>query len=72
MARNARYISQDNKVCVLGHWVTEDGQTLGEVAIITATKEMRFSSSTAMSAEGLSGYATPEYLARHAHKFFNR
>lgn len=68
-----RYTRSDGKVCVLGRWAHRGGCLyLGEVRIATATGVMRFSSTTPMSAEGLSGYAQDEYLTRHASKFLAR
>lgn len=68
-----RYTRSDGQVSVLGRWAHRGGCLyLGEVAVFTATGVLRFSSTTPMSAEGLSGYAKDEYLARHASKFVAR
>jgi hypothetical protein len=69
----ARYVSDDRKVCVMGRWHRRGGCLyLGEIAVLTATASMRFSSTTPTDAAGLAGYATPEYLARHADRFVPR
>lgn len=68
-----RYTRSDGKVSVLGRWAHRGGCLyLGEVQVFTATGTMRFSSTTPMSRDGLAGYASDEYLARHASKFSGR
>lgn len=69
----SQYSSTDGKVGVIGHWIHRGGSLyIGEVTVFAANKVMRFSSTTPLTSEGLSGYATPEYLARHASKFVAR
>lgn len=66
----ARFISEDRKVCVMGRWHRRGGCLyLGEIRILTANTEMRFSSTSPTDSDGLAGYAAPAYLTRHADKF---
>jgi hypothetical protein len=68
--RNAGYVRPDRKVAVRGHWVHRGGCLwLGEITVLTADSVLRFSSTTPMTTEGLAGYATDDYMRRHAAKF---
>jgi hypothetical protein len=72
-AQRATYRREDGKAGVSGLWHHRGGCLwLGEVTVSTATSIMRFSSTTPMSGASLAGYATDEYLARHASKFMAR
>lgn len=66
---SSHYNRPDGRAAVRGWWVKTPSWYLGEVTVLTPGRVLRFSTSTPMAADGLAGYATDDYLARHAAKF---
>lgn len=66
----AKFNRPDGKAGVRGRWKHRGGCLyLGEVTVLIAGRQMSFSSTTPQTDETLAGYATDEYLARHADRF---